>query len=48
VGFGTHPHSTMRIIAISLSGDLRHQDSMENTTVIKEGDAQIMSDGTGV
>jgi len=47
-GFGTHPHDNMEIISIPLSGDLEHRDSMGNTTVIKQGDVQIMSAGTGI
>ncbi|MCK0125344.1 pirin family protein [Gelidibacter sp. F2691] len=47
-GFGTHPHRDMEIISIPLEGDLKHQDNMSNETVIKEGDIQVMSAGTGV
>ncbi|WNJ21533.1 pirin family protein [Pontibacter sp. G13] len=47
-GFGTHPHDNMEIISIPLEGDLEHQDSMGNTAVIKQGDIQVMSAGTGI
>ncbi|WP_016990817.1 pirin family protein [Flavobacterium sp. ACAM 123] len=48
MGFGTHPHDNMEIITIPLEGDLAHKDSMENTEVIRNGDVQVMSAGTGV
>ena len=47
-GFATHSHSDMEIISIPLSGSLRHQDSMGNKAVIKAGDVQRMSAGTGL
>ena len=48
MGFGTHPHDNMEIITIPLEGDLAHKDSMGNTEIIKNGDVQVMSAGTGV
>lgn len=48
MGFGTHPHDNMEIISIPLEGDLEHKDSMGNKAIIKEGDVQIMSAGTGI
>jgi quercetin 2,3-dioxygenase len=48
MGFGKHPHDNMEIISIPLEGDLEHGDNMGNTTVIRQGDVQIMSAGTGV
>lgn len=47
-GFGMHPHDNMEIITIPLEGDLRHRDNMGNEEVIREGDVQVMSAGTGV
>ena len=47
-GFGSHPHDNMEIISIPLEGDLEHMDNMGNKTVIREGDIQVMSAGTGV
>ena len=48
MGFATHPHENMEIISIPLQGSLAHQDSMGNNAVIKRGDVQVMSAGTGV
>jgi quercetin 2,3-dioxygenase len=48
MGFGKHPHDNMEIISIPLEGDLEHGDDMGNKTVIRKGDVQIMSAGTGV
>lgn len=47
-GFGTHPHNDMEIISIPLEGDLAHQDSMGNGGIIRQGDIQVMSAGTGI
>jgi quercetin 2,3-dioxygenase len=47
-GFGKHPHDNMEIISIPLQGDLQHEDSMGNVAVIKNGDIQAMSAGTGI
>lgn len=48
MGFGKHPHDNMEIISIPLEGDLEHQDSIGNSAVIRKGDIQVMSAGTGV
>jgi len=47
-GFGTHPHDNMEIISIPLYGDLEHKDSMGNGSVIRSGEVQVMSAGTGI
>jgi quercetin 2,3-dioxygenase len=47
-GFGRHPHDNMEIISIPLKGTLEHQDSMGNVAVIRPGEIQVMSAGTGI
>jgi len=47
-GFPTHPHREMEIITIVLDGEITHKDSMGNKTVIRRGDIQRMSAGTGL
>ena len=48
MGFGAHPHDNMEIISIPLEGDLEHSDSTGTTAVIRKGDVQAMSAGTGI
>jgi redox-sensitive bicupin YhaK (pirin superfamily) len=47
-GFGMHPHQDMEIITYMLGGQLQHQDSLGNGSVIKAGDVQRMTAGTGI
>ena len=47
-GFPTHPHREMEIITTVLAGEVTHEDSMGNRTVIKAGEVQRMSAGTGI
>jgi hypothetical protein len=48
MGFGTHPHQNMEIITYVLSGQLEHKDSMGNGRIIRPGEVQYMSAGSGV
>lgn len=47
-GFDTHPHDNMEIVTIPLNGALAHRDSMGNYSVVRAGEVQIMSAGTGI
>ncbi|SHE51578.1 pirin family protein [Dysgonomonas macrotermitis] len=47
-GFGTHGHDNMEIVTIPLEGNLSHQDSLGHGSVIKSGDIQVMSAGSGI
>lgn len=48
MGFGTHPHQNMEIVSIPLFGELAHKDSTGTNGIIKTGDVQIMSAGSGI
>jgi hypothetical protein len=47
-GFDLHPHNNMEIVSIILDGALEHRDSMGNVQVIRSGEVQVMSAGTGI
>lgn len=47
-GFGTHPHNDMEIVTLVLSGSLEHRDSMGNGEVLKAGELQRMTAGSGL
>jgi hypothetical protein len=47
-GFGMHPHRDMEIVTYMLAGALRHRDSLGNGSVIRAGDVQRMTAGTGI
>lgn len=48
MGFGKHPHRDMEIISIPLEGELKHGDSMGHNGIIRKGEIQVMSAGTGI
>lgn len=48
MGFGRHPHRDMEIISIPLEGDLQHGDNMGHEGIIRKGEIQVMTAGTGV
>ncbi len=48
MGFGMHPHRDMEIVTYMLSGQIRHMDNLGNGSVIRAGDVQRMTAGTGI
>ncbi len=47
-GFGSHPHDNMEIITIPIEGELKHEDSMGSSQIIRTNEVQVMSAGTGI
>ena len=47
-GFGTHPHENMEIVTYIIEGALEHKDSMGNGSVIRQGELQRMTAGSGI
>ncbi|KAF8655491.1 hypothetical protein AX16_003021 [Volvariella volvacea WC 439] len=47
IGYGTHKHKEFEILSYVVSGHLEHKDSMGNTKILKRGDVQLLSTGTG-
>lgn len=47
-GFGTHPHKNMEIVSIPIKGALQHGDSHNNSKVVRPGEIQTMSAGSGI
>jgi quercetin 2,3-dioxygenase len=47
-GFGLHSHKDMEIVTIPMQGSLKHNDNMDNNTVLAAGEVQVMSAGTGI
>jgi len=48
MGFSTHPHDNMEIVTLMMQGALEHQDSMGNREILRSGEVQAMSAGTGI
>ncbi|NGQ94500.1 pirin family protein [Brevibacillus sp. SYP-B805] len=47
-GFGPHPHREMEIVSVVLQGEIKHEDSMGNSAILRPGEVQRMTAGTGI